>query len=112
MKFEPITGETIIRTSWAANATRNIPIGGRLYLTNFRLVWVPNKFRLLPSEPIWEAALQQVKGAAKAPKSMGDIFMIGFQQRLAVRLDSGDRLFALYGVANWVREIESVTKSK
>jgi hypothetical protein len=95
----------------ATNATKNVSLGGRLYLTNFRLVWVPSKFQNLTSEPLWEAALQQVKGAAKAPRSVAGFFSGGFQQRLAVRLDSGDQLFALYGVANWVRKIESAVKS-
>lgn len=61
--------DEIVQDKWGANHTRgNLAVGGRLWLTTQRLIFVPNWFERLLRRSRWECELRDVEEVSTAPR--------------------------------------------
>jgi hypothetical protein len=95
----------------AANRTqsRGRAVGGRLYLTQERLVFEPNRVDAITGGSSWQAALGHIAGvSSQAPD--GNAFSGGLRTRLRLDLADGSvELFVVNHLEDVVRTIRQAT---
>ncbi|MEV6059857.1 hypothetical protein AB0L62_07615 [Nocardia asteroides] len=69
-------------------------VGGRLYLTDTRLLFVPNHLDALTGGKRWEVSLNQVRALGRQSPD-GKLFSGGLRTRLLVDTDTGTELFVV-----------------
>lgn len=99
------TGEAII-DRWAANHTRGgVTVGGRLWLTTRRLVFVPTRLESkVMGREVWSCRLADVTYVDAAPRGISP-WSGAWRRRLAVRRSTGTDLFVVNRVRNKVEVI-------
>ncbi len=105
MKIDLRTGETLLREG-GANLQRGIEaVGGRLFLTNERLLFQSHAFNVQTGAT--EIALADVRGTAlRWTKLLGVLPL--FPNSLAVQVrDGAEYCFVLYGRKIWQAAIEA-----
>lgn len=106
MKMELRQGEMLVKNG-PANLQKNIEaVGGRLYLTNQRLVFEPHKFNVQGG--ITEIALANIRSAEKCwTKFLGVLPL--FPNSLAILTKEGQALrFVLSGRGAWLAALETL----
>ena len=99
MPLEP--GEQV-RESWLANHTQHSQraTGGRLYLTDRRLVFEPNAVDRALAGRALAVPLTDVADVGRTPVDLRHFFGGGIRRRLAVRLTGGSQLLFVVNGAN------------
>ncbi|MEU5404831.1 hypothetical protein [Nocardia asteroides] len=69
-------------------------VGGRLYLTGARLLFVPNHLDALTGGKRWEVSLGQVRAVGRQSPD-GGLFSGGLRTRLLIETDTGTELFVI-----------------
>lgn len=98
-------GETLIKDG-AANLQKNIEtVGGKLYLTNQRLVFESHKFNM--QSGVTEVELSSIQSSEKCWTRFLGLFPL-FPNSLAVYTKQGKELrFVLFGRGAWAAAIEA-----
>lgn len=106
--IEPVQlseGEHVV-DAWLANRTQNQAraVGGRLTLTNQRLVFTPHALELALGGRHWESPLDLIRNVSISPhrRVMAELFSGGWRRRLAI--ESVDDSVELY-VVNRAEEL-------
>lgn len=110
--MELASGETIVR-SWAANrtSTKARAQGGRLHLTDRRLIFRPHAFDRLLRGREWEVALDRVVGVGIEPRS-GNPLGGGLRNRLRIEDVDGDvQLFVVNKLDAVVDEVRKASEA-
>jgi len=102
-------GEVLLRESRAnLQTTFVVPLGGRLLLTNKRLIFLPDRFSI--PFPAWRAkdtildlasvtVLEAMKGDAK------NLLAGSFRRRLHVQCNEVSHLFQVWTLNEWIRSL-------
>ncbi|MEV6358920.1 hypothetical protein [Nocardia asteroides] len=69
-------------------------VGGRLYLTDTRLLFVPNHLDALTGGKRWEVSLTHLRAVGKQDPD-GGLFSGGLRTRLRLDTDAGTELFVV-----------------
>ncbi|MGC5258063.1 hypothetical protein ACPXCG_17095 [Gordonia sp. DT218] len=96
---EALPDERIL-LKYASNHTqsRRRAVGGRLFVTSDRIVFLPHRLDALTGGRQWAAMVEQVVRVSVEPKG-GDTFGGGLRDRLRVDTDTGCALFVVNKVA-------------
>jgi len=90
-------GETVSAQAKAQNAEGLPQTAGDLYLTNLRLVLVPNQFASLGFGRLWESDLPRILKVEKLGHFEGGTVVGGIGKKLVVHLDDSTQItFAFY----------------
>jgi len=105
MKTELRQGEQVIKKG-SANLQKNIEtVGGKLYLTNQRLVFEAHKFNV--QRGVTEVELSNIQAVSPCSTRQWGLFPI-FPNSLAVYTKHGEEYqFVLFGRSAWVLAIEA-----
>ena len=84
-----------VRETWLANHTQHAQraTGGRLYLTDRRLVFEPHAVDRALDGKVWSVPLRIVTGVDRSERDLSHFFGGGLRRRLRVRLDDGSEWF-------------------
>lgn len=106
MKTALNPGETLLREG-AANLQRGIEtVGGKLYLTDQRLIYEAHRFNVQSDAEL--IPLSRVRATALVWTKFLNLIPV-FPNSLAVTLDDGvERRFVLYGREDWKTAIDGV----
>lgn len=80
---------------WEAYANRTVSkiraIGGKLYLTNTRLIFSPNFFDKIFNGKAWDVTLNNIVSISRKPGrfSLSNLFNSGIRDRLKLELENG-----------------------
>ncbi|MFE7718398.1 hypothetical protein ACFU44_05085 [Nocardia rhizosphaerihabitans] len=85
-------------------------VGGRLYLTEARLVFVPNRLDALTGGKRWEVPLSRVRALGRQSPD-GGLFSGGLRTRLHVDTDSGTELFVVGKLDEVIEILETALPS-
>jgi len=100
-------GEVLLRESRANLQTAFIvPLGGRLLLTNKRLIFLPDRFSI--PFPAWRAKdtildLASVTEVEAVKGDMTNLLAGSFRRRLHVRCNEASYLFQLWSLDEWIK---------
>ncbi|MEV0549605.1 hypothetical protein [Nocardia salmonicida] len=72
-------------------------VGGRLHLTETRLLFVPNHLDAITGGKRWEARLTQLRAVGRQSPD-GGLFSGGLRTRLRVDTDAGTELFVIEAI--------------
>jgi hypothetical protein len=82
-------GETVTHR-WAANHSRGRwAIGGRLFLTDRRLIFVPTILDRLMGQRDWACTLAEIRECGPPERTLKNPMSVGIRRRLALRLRDG-----------------------
>lgn len=102
-KFE--IGEAI---RWESSAGRTlnrwITSGGRLVITNRRVLFQPNRFDALTGKRPWECPLASVKGVQTVDRDPS-VLAGGMRERLGIQTTDGVEVFVVNNAATKVTEL-------
>ncbi|RLC60311.1 MAG: hypothetical protein DRI01_10335 [Chloroflexi bacterium] len=107
------TGESILKQS-GANLQIGffIPIGGRLFLTSKRLIFIPGRFNISPEKPEKVTlTLGSINRVEKKTRDMSNLLAGSFRSRLQVQ--SRDKLYILqvWDLNNWLKALKTAITS-
>jgi hypothetical protein len=98
-----------LRWQRGANRTQGSrAIGGRLFLTSWRLVFMPNRLDALLGARPWAAPLAAVRGVGVQPRD-GNAFSGGLRSRLRLDFDHGPELFVINNLDDVVAMLRAAT---
>ena len=98
-------GERVLMKPGANRSQGNRAIGGRLFVTDRRVIFVPNIVDRLTGATTWTCGLSDVGDVGTAERSLNEPFSGAARRRLEVRLAGGGKeLFV-------VNHVESVGKA-
>ena len=106
------TGESILKQS-RANLQIDffIPIGGRLFLTSKRLIFIPGRFNISPEKPEnVTLTLGTINRVEKKTRDMSNLLAGSFRSRLQVQsIQSHDKLYILqvWDINNWLKALKT-----
>jgi hypothetical protein len=101
-----------IRWKKFANRTQGNPaVGGRLYLTDRRLIFEPNRIDAATKGRPWSASLDSIEGVGTDSPN-GNLFSGGVRTRLRLDLDDGrSEYFVVNGVQDVIEVIEKAVRA-
>ena len=107
------TGESILKQS-RANLQIDffIPIGGRLFLTSKRLIFIPGRFNISPEKlENVTLALDTINRIEKKTRDMSNLLAGSLRSRLQVQ--SHDKLYILqvWDLNNWLKALKTAITS-
>jgi GRAM domain len=109
-KFQMAAGETLL-ASFRVNRTQgNRTVGGHLYLTNRRLLFLPHWMDASTGGQEWGVALADVASADVAPRGHG-LFDGSIRARLRVTTTRGVEHFVVPRVSKVAARIEEVRRA-
>ncbi len=104
-----IDGEVVSSRHWA-NRTQHSAraIGGRLYLTNLRVVFCPHTVDAALAGEYWWAPLQDIAEVGKEKRNFRQIYGGGLRTRMKITLRDGTaELFVVNKLDNAIEEIRT-----
>jgi len=107
-------GESVLKESRASLQTDFIiPLGGRLYLTSRRLIFIPCKLSISPDrlETI-VINLSEVSAAEKKKGDMSNLLAGSFRSRLHIRAGDRSYIFQVWGLDDWLERIKESIKNE
>lgn len=100
--------EQVVATK-AANHTRgSTAVGGRLIVTNRRLIFTPNAFESLLRRRPWSISTDQVVGVGVESASLTHAGGGGLRKRLRVRTADGEELFLVNKLDQLLRQLNEI----
>lgn len=107
------TGESILKQS-RANLQIDffIPIGGRLFLTSKRLIFIPGRFNISPEKPEnVTLTLGTINRVENKTRDMSNLLAGSFRSRFQVQ--SHDKLYILqvWDLNNWLKALKTAITS-
>ena len=104
-------GEVLVKKSRANLQTGFIvPLGGKLLLTNKRLVFLPDRFSI-PIRPrkAEDIALDlvSVMGVGKLKGDMANLLAGSFRRRLHVQCNEASYLFQVWSLDEWIKSLRN-----
>ena len=90
-----------------------IPVGGKLILTNRRLVFIPDKFSTVKQDNM-ETIILNIADLRIVEKKKGDIKNLlsgSFRDRLQIKCPEKSYIFQVWGVDGWLKSITAVIRN-
>jgi hypothetical protein len=90
-----------------------IPVGGKLILTDRRLVFIPDKFSTV-KQANTETIILNIADLRIVEKKKGDIKNLlsgSFRERLSVSSQGKSYIFQVWGVDGWLKSITAVIRN-
>jgi len=104
-------GEVLLRRSRAnLQTTFIVPLGGRLLLTNKRLIFLPDRFSIpFPARRAEDTVVDLVSvTAVEAVKGdMTNLLAGSFRRRLHVRCNGASYLFQVWRLDEWIKALRA-----
>ncbi len=106
--IEPLDGETVLARRWANHTLSKLQAtGGRLYLTNYRVLFCPHAFDAALNRPYWWAPFAAITEVGREKKSLRN-FTGGVRDRLKISLNDGaTELFVINKLNDVIDEIQA-----
>jgi hypothetical protein len=103
-------GEVLLKESRANLQTSFIvPLGGRLHLTNKRLLFLPDRFSIpIPARRAKDTvlALVSVKAVEVMKGDMANLLAGSFRRRLYVQCNEASYLFQVWRLDEWLKSLK------
>jgi hypothetical protein len=85
-EIEAFGGETVLHW-WRAGRTQSSYrlVGGKLYLTNFRLIFAPNQIEVLLAAGYWNAGINTIVALGRQEKDLSQLLGGSIRDRLWIK---------------------------
>lgn len=106
-----IKGESVIREGRANLQTDFIvPLGGKLVLTNIRLMFIPDKFTTVRQEPSGPVSIDiaDIGEVVKKSGDLGNLLAGSFRNRLHIRCRDRSLVFQVWDINAWIISIKEM----
>jgi len=108
-------GEVLLKESRANLQTPFIvPVGGRLLLTNKRVIFLPDRFSIpFPARRAEDTVIDLVSVTAVEVMrgDMANLLAGSFRRRLHVRCNEASYLFQVWGLTEWIKGLREAVAS-
>ncbi len=103
-------GEALLKESRAnLQTTFIVPLGGKLLLTNKRLIFLPDRFSVpIPARRAKDTVLDLVyiEVVERMKGDMSNLLAGSFRSRLYVQCDEKSYIFQMWGLDDWVTSLK------
>ncbi|MGS2807259.1 hypothetical protein [Nocardia sp. MW-W600-9] len=102
--------ENVVWRKLANRTQGNRAVGGCLFLTEARLLFVPNHLDAITGGMRWEIPLTQLRSVGRENPD-GGIFSGGLRTRLRIDTDAGTELFVVNKVDQVIKTLDAVVSA-
>lgn len=106
VKFQP---DEVIR--WQANANRvtgRSTAGGRLFVTDRRILFQPNRIDSMIGRKLWECSRDAVTGIDSVGRGTSGVMAGALRERLEVETVDGNEIFVVNKLAKKIAELREI----
>jgi hypothetical protein len=107
-KFNLRPGETVLWEALANHVRHGIAVGGKLAVTDQRLLFQPNRIDKATGRKAWDCPRAAISGVDELPRRPLAILGGGIRQRLAIQTDDGPEVFVINHLDRQVPELRKL----